>query len=158
ENTLDVSVRNGVLTSRYLVNGECDLTAAEQAALAGLPADGQPYTVDLPSLGGDYRLTAMSGPAGQVLVTGVPMAGVQATMHNVEITELIVFAGVLVLAGVLGTGLVRISLRPLRRVAATASRVAELPLADGQVRLPERVPDPNPRTEVGQVATAFNRM
>jgi two-component system, OmpR family, sensor kinase len=158
ENTLDVSVQNGVLTSHYLVNGNCDLTAAEQAALAGLPADGQPYTVDLPSLGGDYRLTAMPGPAGQTLVTGVPMAGMQATMHNVEITELIVFAGVLVLAGVLGTGLVRISLRPLRRVAATASRVAELPLADGQARLPERVPDPNPRTEVGQVATAFNRM
>lgn len=158
ENTLDVSVQNGVLTSHYLVNGDCDLTTAEQAALVGLPADGQPYTVDLPSLGGDYRLTAMPGPGDQVLITGIPMAGVQATMHNVEISELIVFAGVLVLAGVLGTGLVRISLRPLRRVAATASRVAELPLADGQARLPERVPDRNPRTEVGQVATAFNRM
>ena len=158
ENTLDVSVQNGILTSHYLVNGECDLTSAERAALAGLPASGQPYTVDLPSLGGDYRLTAMPGPSDQVLVTGVPMASMQATLHNVEITELIVFAGVLVLAGVLGTGLVRISLRPLRRVAATASRVAELPLADGQARLSERVPDTNPRTEVGQVATAFNRM
>jgi two-component system OmpR family sensor kinase len=157
-NTLDVSVQNGVLTSHYLVNGECHLAAAERAALAGLPADGQPYTVDLPSLGGDYRLTAMPGPSDQVLVTGVPMAGMQTTLHNVEITELIVFAGVLVLAGVLGTGLVRISLRPLRRVAATASRVAELPLADGQARLSERVPDTNPKTEVGQVATAFNRM
>jgi two-component system, OmpR family, sensor kinase len=158
ENTLDVSIENGVLTSHYLVNGECDLSTSERTALAGLPADGQPYTVDLPSLGGDYRLTAMPGPGDQVLVTGVPMAGMQATMRNVEITELIVFAGVLVLAGVFGTGLVRISLRPLRRVAATASRVAELPLADGQARLPVRVPDPNPRTEVGQVATAFNRM
>ena len=158
ENTLDVSVQNGILTSHYLVNGECDLTSAERAALAGLPASGQPYTVDLPSLGGDYRLTAMPGPSDQVLVTGVPMASMQATLHNVEITELIVFAGVLVLAGVLGTGLVRISLRPLRRVAATASRVAELPLADGQARLSERVPDTNPRTEVGQVAAAFNRM
>jgi two-component system, OmpR family, sensor kinase len=157
-NTLDVSVRNGVLTSHYLVNGECDLTAAEQAALAGLPADGQPRTVDLPSLGGDYRLTAMPGPGHDVLVTGLPMEGMEATLHNVEITELIVFAGVLVLAGVLGTGLVRISLRPLRRVAATASRVAELPLAGGQARLSERVPDTNPRTEVGLVATAFNRM
>jgi two-component system, OmpR family, sensor kinase len=158
ENTLDVSVQNGVLTSHYLVNGECDLTSAERAALAGLPANGRPYTEDLPSLGGDYRLTAINGPSDQVLVTGVPMAGMQATLHNVEITELIVFAGVLVLAGVLGTGLVRISLRPLRRVAATASRVAELPLGDGQARLPVRVPDTNPRSEVGQVATAFNRM
>ena len=158
EKTLDVSVRNGVLTSHYLVNGECDLSAAEQAALAGLAVNGQPYAVGLPSLGGDYRVTATPGPGGQVLVTGVPMAGMQATLHNVEITELAVFGGVLVLAGVLGTGLVRISLRPLRRVAATASRVAELPLAGGQATLSERVPDTNPRTEVGQVATALNRM
>lgn len=157
-NTLDVSIRDGLLTSQNLVNGECDLTAAEQAALVSLPADGQPHTVDLPSLGGDYRLTAMPGPGYDVLATGVPMASMEATVHNVEIAELIVFAGVLVLAGVLGTGLVRVSLRPLRRVAAAASRVAELPLAGGQARLPVRVPGTNPRTEVGQVATAFNRM
>jgi two-component system OmpR family sensor kinase len=114
--------------------------------------------VDLPSLGGGYRLTAMPGPGGNVLVTGVPMAGMEATLHDIATTELIVFAGVLVVAGVLGTALVRISLRPLRRVAATASRVAELPLAGGPATLPERVPDTNPGTEVGQVASAFNRM
>ncbi len=52
----------------------------------------------------------------------------------------------------------RLSLRPLRRVAATATRVTELPLASGEVTLPERVPDADPRTEVGQVGSAFNRM
>jgi two-component system OmpR family sensor kinase len=46
----------------------------------------------------------------------------------------------------------------LRRVAATATRVTQLPLASGEVTLPERVPDASPRTEVGQVAVAFNRM
>jgi two-component system, OmpR family, sensor kinase len=59
---------------------------------------------------------------------------------------------------VLGTGFVRLSLRPLRRVAATATRVTELPLASGDVTLPDRVPDADPRTEVGQVGLAFNRM
>ncbi len=49
-------------------------------------------------------------------------------------------------------------LRPLRRVAATATRVTQLPLGSGEVSLPERVPDANPRTEVGQVGAAFNRM
>jgi two-component system OmpR family sensor kinase len=68
------------------------------------------------------------------------------------------FAAVLLLTGVLGTGFVRLSLRPLRRVAATATRVTELPLASGEVTLPERVPDADPRTEVGQVGSAFNRM
>ena len=49
-------------------------------------------------------------------------------------------------------------MRPLRRVAATATRVTQLPLSSGEVSLPERVPDANPRTEVGQVGAAFNRM
>jgi two-component system OmpR family sensor kinase len=46
----------------------------------------------------------------------------------------------------------------LRRVAATATRVTELPLASGEFTLPDRVPDADPRTEVGQVGSAFNRM
>jgi two-component system OmpR family sensor kinase len=36
--------------------------------------------------------------------------------------------------------------------------VSALPLARGEVSLPERVPDADPRTEVGQVGAALNRM
>jgi two-component system OmpR family sensor kinase len=45
-------------------------------------------------------------------------------------------------------------------VAATATRVSELPLASGEVQLAERVPpeDTDPGTEVGQVGTALNRL
>jgi two-component system OmpR family sensor kinase len=43
-------------------------------------------------------------------------------------------------------------------VAATAARVSRLPLDQGEVSLAERVPDADPRTEVGQVGTALNRM
>jgi two-component system OmpR family sensor kinase len=157
QGTLDAYLSNGIST-QALVSGQCHLAAWETRALGAVPRDGQPHTVDLPSLGGTYRLLASDGPGGSVLVTGLPMSGMESTLHNLEITELAVFAGVLALAGVLGTGLVRTSLRPLRRVAATASRVTELPLADGPATLPERVPDTNPNTEVGQVGLAFNRM
>ncbi|HVT70656.1 MAG TPA: HAMP domain-containing sensor histidine kinase, partial [Trebonia sp.] len=61
-------------------------------------------------------------------------------------------------AGVTGTLWVRFSLRPLRRVAATATQVAELPLESGEVSLPAGVPDTDPVTETGQVGLAFNRM
>jgi two-component system OmpR family sensor kinase len=65
---------------------------------------------------------------------------------------------VLLLAVLLGAGLVQFSLRPLRRVAATATRVTELPLDSGEVTLPAGVPDTDRRTEVGRVGAAFNRM
>ena len=66
----------------------------------------------------------------------------------------------LVLAAFLGLAVVRLTLRPLRRVTATARRVAELPLDRGEVALAVRVPaaDTDPRTEVGQVGAALNRM
>ena len=56
--------------------------------------------------------------------------------------------------------LARTTLRPLRRVAATATRVSHLPLDSGAVALAERVPaaDTDPRTEVGQVGSALNEL
>jgi two-component system OmpR family sensor kinase len=63
-------------------------------------------------------------------------------------------------AAAAGTVLVRRELRPLHRVAATATRVAELPLDRGEVVLADRVPaeDTDPATEVGQVGAALNRL
>jgi len=93
-----------------------------------------------------------------VLVTGLPLAMVDNTLDHVENTEHVVFATVLLLAVILGAGLIQFSLRPLRRVAATATKVTELPLDSGEVTLPAGVPDSDPRTEVGRVGAAFNRM
>jgi two-component system, OmpR family, sensor kinase len=156
--TLGARVKNGVVTAQGIVFSKAHLSAADKAALARIPADGRYYTLDLASIHGDYRLTAVPGRDHDVLITGIPLAGMESTMRNVALAEITVFAAALVLTGIIGTGFVRLSLRPLRRVAATATRVTELPLASGDVALPERVPDADPRTEVGQVGTAFNRM
>jgi two-component system OmpR family sensor kinase len=86
------------------------------------------------------------------------MLPVSGALRSVAIFEAVVFALALLASGLIGTAWVRASLRPLRRVAATATRVTELPLGSGDVVLPDRVPDANPRTETGQVGTAFNRM
>jgi two-component system OmpR family sensor kinase len=93
-----------------------------------------------------------------VLLTGLPLRNIEHTLRNVEIAEIAVFALVVVVVAGTGVGLVRFSLRPLRRVATTATMVAELPLDTGVVSLPPRVPDDDPRTEVGRVGAAFNRM
>jgi len=170
---LGVRLKHGQVTNCGIVNGPtsrpCHLSADDTKAILALPvyhatADQQPpwpstaYTVNLSSIGDDYRLTAAAGLDGDVLITGLPLNTVESTLRQVALAGMIVFPSVLLLAGVSGTALVRLSLRPLRRVAATAARVAELPLDSGEVSLPSGVPDNDPRTEVGRVGAAFNRM
>ncbi|WP_234425688.1 HAMP domain-containing protein, partial [Streptomyces kebangsaanensis] len=83
---------------------------------------------------------------------------VRAAVHRLELVAGTVFGLALAVAGIAGALWVRWSLRPLHRVARTAVRVSELPLASGEVALPPRVPGADPRSEVGRVSAAFNRM
>lgn len=136
-------------------------SAADTSKLLSVEADGNPHTVTLPDLG-TYRVVAIQDPDGDgsVIVTGLPMHDVNAAVYRLSAVITIVAIVGLLLAALLGLLIVRLTLRPLRRVAATASRVAELPLDKGDVALAVRVPDEDiePRTEVGQVGAALNRM
>jgi len=157
--TITAAVTTGGVRYSHLAGaaaGVCHLTAADRRALAGLPASGGPATIDLASYG-DYRVLATKA-GHQSFVSGLPLASVNATLQQVAIAEIVVFSVALLLTGVIGTGWVRLSLRPLRRVTATATRVSQLPLGTGEVTALERVPDANPGTEVGQVGAAFNHM
>jgi two-component system, OmpR family, sensor kinase len=156
--TFSAALNSGAVVAAKITHGECYLSAADRATLDRLPANGHAYTERLYSLDADYRLVAVpDGDDHTVLITGLPVGSMTETLNNVELTEVIVFAAALLLTGVIGTGWVRLSLRPLRRVTATAAEVARLPLAS-EVDLPHRVPEADPRTEVGQLGTAFNRM
>jgi two-component system, OmpR family, sensor kinase len=141
-----------------VTNGTCNLSTVDATTLRQLQVNGKPFTEYLSSLHGYYRLEAVRADNGTILVTGLPLGPVTDTLNSVELTEVIVFAAALLLTGVIGMGWVRLSLRPLRRVTATAAEVTGLPLASGEVDLPHRVPDADARTEVGQLGAAFNRM
>ncbi|MFD7997026.1 HAMP domain-containing sensor histidine kinase [Streptomyces mexicanus] len=156
---VDGTVTNAaVVPSRAHPDFAVALTAADRRALAALPANRTGHTVSVSALG-DYRLMAWPGRDGDVLITGQPMEPVRATVHRLERVAGVVFGAALALAGVAGAVWVRWSLRPLSRVAATATRVSELPLASGEVALPApRTPPADPRSEVGRVSTAFDRM
>ncbi|QES42553.1 two-component sensor histidine kinase [Streptomyces venezuelae] len=133
-----------------------ELDAAQLAALGGVPRDGQAHNVDLPGLG-EYRVTYTSGHRGDFLV-GLPTTEVRNTLSTLIVVEVCVTAAGLVAASLAGAAMVGVALRPLRRIASTATRVSELPLHSGEVALHERAPDADPRTEVGQVGAALNRM
>ncbi|MFJ8827738.1 sensor histidine kinase [Streptomyces sp. NPDC102467] len=135
-----------------------DLTAEDRRALAAVPADDeQGHSIALSSLGA-YRVTAVHGDDGDVLVTGLPLHPVEETVHRLEAVEAVVFGAALLATGTAGALWVRMSLRPLRRVTAQAAGVARLPLASGDVAMPDPLPDTDPRTEVGQVGSALNHM
>ncbi|MFI0895197.1 ATP-binding protein [Streptomyces sp. NPDC020983] len=136
------------------------LTGTQAAAFADVPRDGHPHTLDIPGLGG-YRVeSARPGTDGSTVLVGLSTEGTEDTLSTLVWVEVSVSAAGLVAAGLAGAALMRIALHPLRRVAATATRVSELPLDRGEVALHERVPDSDtdPRTEVGQVGAALNRM
>jgi two-component system OmpR family sensor kinase len=139
------------------------LSPSQFQALGAVPVDHQPHSVDIPDLG-DYRVVATHGllhdGTAAVVVTGLPLADVEASVTTLVIVELGVAAAGLLIAGLAGAWIIRLSLRPLWRVAATARRVSELPLDQGEVDLAVRVPDvdTDPRTEVGQVGRSLNRM
>ncbi|MCG7525491.1 HAMP domain-containing histidine kinase [Streptomyces sp. OfavH-34-F] len=137
------------------------LTAGQRGALkeAGVTADGRAHDVELPGLGG-YRVRGVPVNDGGTVLVGIPTAEVSRALSTLILVEVCVTGAGLVAAGIAGTVIVGVALRPLRRVAATATRVSELPLHSGEVALLERVPDTeaDPRTEVGQVGAALNRM
>jgi len=133
------------------------LSAADLAMLRRLRVGGPPSTGDLARLG-PYRFTTFRGPDGDIHIAGLPLDGVQATVRRLELIEVIVFGAALLAMGLAGVGLIRLSLRPLARITATAAEVSSLPLGRGEVALPQRVPAADPRTEVGRLGQALNQM
>ncbi|MDG9682911.1 HAMP domain-containing sensor histidine kinase [Streptomyces sp. DH18] len=137
------------------------LTGEQRSALEeAAPGTGEgARSVDLPGLGG-YRVEAATTIEGYTVLVGIPSAEASGALTTLIVVEVCVTAAGLLAASIAGTVLVGVALRPLRRVAATATRVSELPLHSGEVALLERVPDAeaDPRTEVGQVGAALNRM
>ncbi len=134
------------------------LTKAQLAALGSVSQDGKPHTVDIPGEG-EYRVEYKTGDNGSYYVA-VPTSDVNSTINTLILVEVSVTAAGLIAAGIAGSVLVGLALRPLRKVASTATRVSELPLHTGEVTLYERVPESeaDPHTEVGQVGAALNRM
>lgn len=143
----------------YAVNADGDNDSLDTSQVAELKDAGlgaQPRTVDLGDDIGTYRVVAVQTGDGLTAVTGVPVDPIESTVSAIVL--IVVGSSLVGLVGVWagGTYLVRRNLRPLDRVAGTAQRVSELHLDSGDVPVAERVPDVDPRTEVGQVGLALN--
>jgi len=163
--TLGARITNGDTINAVILGGSevqsvPKLSSGFQNQMLAVPTDRHPVSADLGGSLGEYRLAAAALADGSELVIGLPMAEVNSTTSQLVFVILMVtLAGAIVAIGV-GLVIVRLALRPLDRVVATASAVSELPLDRGEVALAVRVPehDTDPGTEVGRVGASFNRM
>ena len=141
---------------------DTSLTPAQVTTVLGAGLGQQPRTVDLGDDLGSWRLVASPSRSvpGATVVTGLPIGPQRETVARLALIIAVVTGFGLVAVAGGAAWLARTTLRPLRRVAATATRVSHLPLDSGAVALAERVPasDTDPRTEVGQVGSALNEL
>lgn len=153
-------------------DGEVALTSAQVTRLKTAGLGSTPRELDLGGDLGTYRLVAVehlgrigdgSGAYVQgevVTIVGLPTAPAQYTVRHTALSIGLLSVGGLLIVGVATSIVVSRATRPLRRVAATATQVANLPLSTGEVQMQERVParDADSHTEVGQVGAALNEM
>ncbi len=137
-------------------------SAADAAALSTIPtaSDAGPVTIELEALG-DSRAVAIPATVNGNAVTLIavtPLSRAQGVANRLLLVEIVAVTFAVLLVAFAGTWFVRRELRPLRRVADTASEVASLPLGRGDVVIPGRVQDATSTTEVGQVGLAVNAM
>lgn len=136
------------------------LTSAQARILAEHASPAGPVTIDMGPDLGDYRVVATSTRTGTAYLIGLPLAPVDSTAAQLGLIIAVVSLAGVILVAALAAWIVQLALRPLQRVTETAARVSELPLDRGEVSLVDRVPeqDTDPRTEVGRVGSALNRM
>jgi two-component system OmpR family sensor kinase len=98
-------------------------------------------------------VTSASGTSLQTvsLIVGYDIGKINQMIGYLTEVDVLVSLGVIVILAIVGVAVVRASLRPLTDIEQTAAAIA-----DGD--LSSRVPDRDPRTEVGRLGTSLNAM
>ncbi|MBS7548292.1 sensor histidine kinase [Dietzia massiliensis] len=120
-------------------------------AVDGLDA-GEPATVPSEEDGSaPWRALRFNGPAGETVTVATPLTENRAVVQRLVYLQLGIGAAILAALALAAYVTVRRSLRPLREVERTAAAIAGGDLS-------RRVPEGDPRTEVGTLAVAVNEM
>jgi two-component system, OmpR family, sensor kinase len=137
-------------------NGRIWMAVNDRAAEPLLPADNNvgPVPVTVGSIDNsnvEWRAMTVRGLGGELTTVAIDLSDVQSTVRSLIYAQVGIGAAVLLVLGVAGYWVVNRSLRPLVEVEQTAAAIAA-----GQ--LDRRVPQRDPRTEVGRLSLALNGM
>jgi two-component system, OmpR family, sensor kinase len=101
-----------------------------------------------------YPVTSSNGTQKQetcTLIVARDLGNINATMERVIVFDVIVSVVIIVVIAAVGAGVVRANLRPLDDIELTAGQIAA-------GHLDHRVPEGDPRTEIGSLGRSLNTM
>ena len=160
---LQVRDEDGTILGSVVVRppGERTYTPQLPSRLPTVPVDTDPgpggpsktFTVASAETGGPpFRVSVSSiGTSGQKLIVALPLRDVTHTLAHFRNIELLVTLAVAVTVAGVGLWLVRVAMRPLTGIAATADAIAHGDLS-------RRVSPADERTEIGRLGLALNTM
>ncbi|MDP9346651.1 MAG: HAMP domain-containing histidine kinase [Actinomycetota bacterium] len=157
---IDLSVPPGTFAQRFSPSGESYGSPLVLSPYGGdtpsppvLPAKLRPGATTVAAKDGslDYRVVTQRAFDGDLTVVAIPLSETNQTLHRLLLVECLVIVSVLLVLGLLAWLLVRLGLRPLDRIGATAGAIAGGDLS-------RRVSPATPKTEVGRLGLALNAM
>jgi two-component system, OmpR family, sensor kinase len=132
--------------------GEATPDVSLAQAEASADANGKPFTVDAKEDGGPrYRVAARHFGNGEIAIIAQPLTDVDDTVNRLLLVEVLATAIIVVVLGSVTWWVVRLGIRPIKQMTATAVRIA-----DGDRT--QRVPELSPATEAGELGGALNHM
>jgi two-component system, OmpR family, sensor kinase len=137
-------------------DGRVWMAVNDRDAEPALPANNDvgPNPVTVGSLDGSnaqWRAVSVRGGQGELITVAIDLSDVQSTVRALTWSQIGIGLAVLLVLGIAGFLVIRRSLRPLGEVEQTAAAIAA-----GE--LDRRVPQRDPRTEVGRLSLALNGM
>ncbi len=140
-------------TTFSTTGGSSPLLPASLAAVAAGNPNGTPVYTTVRGSGPirSYRVLEASLDNGNVLAEAIPLTDTDAALHRLLGLELYVSGAVLIAIVAAAWAIIRLSLRPLQKMADTAGEIAAGDLS-------RRVEESDERTEVGQLGSALNVM
>jgi two-component system OmpR family sensor kinase len=124
------------------------LTVAEAIGREGEPA----FTVAAEDATMDYRVVVRRPRLGfPTVVYGLPLEDIDETVDRLIVFEVLASAGILAVLGLVTFWVLRLGVRPVKAMTATAAAI-------GEGDLSRRIPESAPGTEAGELGVALNKM
>lgn len=149
-----VDPTNGTLTTLYLptTNDASPTAPALKAAEVYQHLDGRAFTVSATDSGRRYRAVIQVDPRSQrTLLLALPLEDVDDTITHLLGIQALAAAAILATLGLVTFWVLRLGVRPVQQMTATAKAI-------GEGDLSQRIPEGAPGTEAGELGIALNQM